>query len=165
MLIQFQTLMFEQPTGRIVGCNTKGAYWKKRFTTQSGLLKNSARLIQLLSTEGSDTKSLLIRWVTCHGLLHHDDWSSNALSWQRCLFCAFASAKLMHEWVRCVCCAHSPEYITGRGFSKGHWHWNEKRSPCPSTLCQCWTSQIAQHERGRQIKLSKPARPVYGRVL
>lgn len=171
MLIQIQTPLFEQPNGSIVGSNTKRGHWKNRFTTQSGLLKNSARRSSSCSLLRAATqKSLLIRWVTSDGQLHHDDWSSNALSWQRCLFSAFASVKRMHEWVCRVCWAHLPEYITGRGCSKGHWQsvcrqvWNEKRPPCPSTLCQCWTSQIAQHKRGQQIKQSELARSVCSRV-
>lgn len=75
-------------------------------------------LFQLLCAGSSDTKSLLIRWFTCDGRRHHDDWSSNALSWQRCLLCASASVKPMHEWVHRVCWAHLRAYITDRGFFK-----------------------------------------------
>lgn len=96
------------------------SHWKNKFMMrrERGLLKNiqAARPAALYGEQRN--KSLLIQWFTCNGQLHHDDWSSNPLSWQRCLFCVSVSVKLMHEWVLHVCCAYLQEHMTSHGFSK-----------------------------------------------
>lgn len=120
------------------------SHWKNKFMMRCkrGLWKSIQAAHPAALYGEQQNKSLLIRWFTCNGQLHHDDWSSNPLSWQRCLFCVSVSVKLMHEWALHVCCAYLQEHMTGHGFSKViervyvHKSKRKKRQYHPSTLCQ-----------------------------